>query len=210
MNLTVIDMDHERCVRIVGPHASGKTALGFRLAGDQKCEPHVGVIDHNSQSTVLSFNDELFKVFFNDVETRNDQMNRLRPLSYINADLFLLCFDVNSAESFAELSRVWIPELRHHQPTVPIVLLATKVDVVEENADREPAVSDSEMRELVDQFKLDGLAKVSAFSCSGLSALNDVVAELASQHISSQTKQRQKILRKHRKQSFVKKLKALF
>ncbi len=53
----------------------------------------------------------------------------LRPLSYSDADVFLVCFSVASAASFHNVSMKWVPELRHHAPFVPIVLVGTKTDL---------------------------------------------------------------------------------
>ena len=55
----------------------------------------------------------------------------LRPLSYVNTNVFLLCYDVSRREDFSKLEASWIPELRHHCPNVPIILTATKIDLWE-------------------------------------------------------------------------------
>ncbi|XP_072039964.1 rho-related protein racA-like isoform X2 [Amphiura filiformis] len=54
---------------------------------------------------------------------------RLRPLSYPDTDVFLLCFAVDNQESLSNITTEWLPELYHHAPGVPIILVATKIDL---------------------------------------------------------------------------------
>nr|XP_025638351.1 rac-like GTP-binding protein RAC13 isoform X1 [Arachis hypogaea]XP_025638352.1 rac-like GTP-binding protein RAC13 isoform X1 [Arachis hypogaea] len=61
-----------------------------------------------------------------------EDYNRLRPLSYRGADVFLLCFSLISKASYENISKKWIPELRHYAPNVPIVLVGTKLDLRED------------------------------------------------------------------------------
>ncbi|KAH0852042.1 hypothetical protein HID58_094262 [Brassica napus] len=49
-----------------------------------------------------------------------EDYNRLRPLSYRGADVFVLSFSL------------WIPELQHFAPGVPLVLVGTKLDLRED------------------------------------------------------------------------------
>ncbi|KAA3465548.1 rac-like GTP-binding protein ARAC3 [Gossypium australe] len=58
-----------------------------------------------------------------------EDYNRLRPLSYRGADVFLLAFSLISKASYENVSKKWIPELRHYAPGVPIILVGTKLDL---------------------------------------------------------------------------------
>ncbi|KAG7570474.1 Small GTP-binding protein domain [Arabidopsis thaliana x Arabidopsis arenosa] len=58
-----------------------------------------------------------------------EDYNRLRPLSYRGADVFILAFSLISRPSFENIAKKWVPELRHYAPTVPIVLVGTKLDL---------------------------------------------------------------------------------
>ena len=55
--------------------------------------------------------------------------DRLRPLSYSRTNVFLLCFSLNTPSSFANVKERWYPELNHHCPGVPILLVGTKEDL---------------------------------------------------------------------------------
>ncbi|AQK76499.1 Rho-related protein from plants 4 [Zea mays] len=58
-----------------------------------------------------------------------EDYNRLRPLSYRGADVFLLAFSLISKASYENVSKKWVPELRHYAPGVPIILVGTKLDL---------------------------------------------------------------------------------
>lgn len=55
--------------------------------------------------------------------------NRLRPLSYCGADFFILAFSLISKASYENVSKKWIPELKHYAPGVPIILFGSKLDL---------------------------------------------------------------------------------
>ena len=81
-----------------------------------------------------------------------EDYDRLRPLSYPQTDVFLICFSIVSPPSFdnvkAKVSQVnntrckhhadqlyqWHPEIEHHAPNVPIILVGTKLDLREDRA----------------------------------------------------------------------------
>ena len=50
-----------------------------------------------------------------------EDYDRLRPLSYPQTDVFLVCFSVVSRSSFANLETKWVPEIAHHCPGTPFV-----------------------------------------------------------------------------------------
>ena len=58
-----------------------------------------------------------------------EDYDKLRPLSYGNANVFLACFSVTSRLSFESIEGKWIPELRHFGKGVPIVLVGCQKDL---------------------------------------------------------------------------------
>lgn len=60
-----------------------------------------------------------------------EDFDKLRPLSYPQTDVFVLCFSVANRESFEHIRDKWHPEISHHCPGVPVILVGTKLDLRE-------------------------------------------------------------------------------
>uniref|UniRef100_A0A672JVV0 Rho-related GTP-binding protein RhoF-like n=1 Tax=Sinocyclocheilus grahami TaxID=75366 RepID=A0A672JVV0_SINGR len=58
-----------------------------------------------------------------------EDYDRLRPLSYQEANLVLICYDVTNPTSFDNVTIKWYPEVRHFCRDVPIVLIGCKTDL---------------------------------------------------------------------------------
>ncbi|CAG2179906.1 unnamed protein product [Oppiella nova] len=58
-----------------------------------------------------------------------EDYDRLRPLSYPQTDVFLICYSVDNPSSFENVRIKWYPEVRHHCPDKPIILVGTKLDL---------------------------------------------------------------------------------
>lgn len=58
-----------------------------------------------------------------------EDYDRLRPLSYPQADIFLVCFSTVSPASYDNVKAKWMPEIRHHCPGTPVILIGTKTDL---------------------------------------------------------------------------------
>lgn len=66
-----------------------------------------------------------------------EDYDRLRPLSYPQSDVFLICFSIVSPPSFDNVKAKWFPEIEHHAPNVPIILVGTKLDLREDRGTME-------------------------------------------------------------------------
>ena len=53
----------------------------------------------------------------------------LRPLSYSQTDVFVICFAVNCVTSFENVRVKWYPDISLYYPGVPIILVGTKTDL---------------------------------------------------------------------------------
>jgi len=58
-----------------------------------------------------------------------EDYDRLRPLYYQDTDVFFLFFSVVNPESFFNIAEKWAPEIEHHCPGVPKVLVGTNLDL---------------------------------------------------------------------------------
>lgn len=61
-----------------------------------------------------------------------EDYDRLRPLSYPQTDVFLVCFSVTSPASFENVKEKWFPEVHHHCPGVPCLIVGTQIDLRED------------------------------------------------------------------------------
>ncbi|KAJ5555577.1 P-loop containing nucleoside triphosphate hydrolase protein [Penicillium sp. DV-2018c] len=66
-----------------------------------------------------------------------EDYDRLRPLSYPQTDVFLICFSIVSPPSFDNVKAKWFPEIEHHAPNVPIILVGTKLDLRDDRSTTE-------------------------------------------------------------------------
>ena len=58
-----------------------------------------------------------------------EDYDRLRPLSYPLTDVFIICYSVISPSSYENVVAKWYPEISHHCPSAPVLLVGTKVDL---------------------------------------------------------------------------------
>ena len=60
----------------------------------------------------------------------NDGINgRLRPLSYPDTNVLLLCFSISSPDSLENIPERWVQEIKHFCPNVPVLLVGLKKDL---------------------------------------------------------------------------------
>lgn len=53
-----------------------------------------------------------------------EDYDRLRPLSYPQTDVFLVCFSVVSPSSYENVREKWVPEITHHCAKTPFLLVS--------------------------------------------------------------------------------------
>jgi cell division control protein 42 len=58
-----------------------------------------------------------------------EDYDRLRHLSYPQTDVFLLCFNIVHPPSFKNVRKKWYPEVKHHCPRVPYLIVGTQLDL---------------------------------------------------------------------------------
>ncbi|XP_013888051.1 rho-related GTP-binding protein RhoF [Austrofundulus limnaeus] len=112
---------------IVGDGGCGKTSLLMVYAkGDfpEKYAPSV----FEKYAKTISLGGKDFKLNLYDTAGQDDY-DRLRPLSYQEADLVLVCFDVTNPTSFENVSIKWHPEVRHFCGETPVILIGCKTDL---------------------------------------------------------------------------------
>lgn len=58
-----------------------------------------------------------------------EDYDRLRPLSYPETDVILMCFPIDSPDSLNNIPERWSPEVNFFCPNVPIILVGNKTDL---------------------------------------------------------------------------------
>lgn len=53
---------------------------------------------------------------------------RLRPLSYPQTNIFLVCYSVSDPSSYNDVKSSWLPEIQEYSPGVPNILVGCKID----------------------------------------------------------------------------------
>ena len=76
----------------------------------------------NFNSISLIFSYSFISIYLKDYD-------RLRPLSYPNTDVFLICFSVILPTSFENVKEKWVPEITHHCRKIPFLLVGTQNDL---------------------------------------------------------------------------------
>jgi cell division control protein 42 len=134
---------------VVGDGAVGKTCLLISYTTNKFPSEYVPTVFDNYAVTVMYVNpprlfpaallnvwpavafrigDEPYTLGLFDTAGQEDY-DRLRPLSYPQTDVFLVCFSVTSPASFENVREKWFPEVPHHCPGVPCLIVGTQVDL---------------------------------------------------------------------------------
>jgi Rho family protein len=130
-------------VVIIGPSGCGKTTLFRRFAQ----------LARTSDSDVLEIeftigtNEYLVLKVFD--TSGNEEHDRLRPLAYANANLFLLTFDVSDPKSFETAMGKFRAEIQHFVPEARMLLVGLKGDLRRGSEDSEQCVSVKRAQEIV-------------------------------------------------------------
>lgn len=122
----VSHMQSIKCVA-VGDGAVGKTSILISYTENAFYGDYTPTVFDN-YSTVVMVDGSPITLGLWDTAGQEDY-DRLRPLSYPQTDVFLLCFSIDSRHSFANVTSRWHPELAHHAGGIPIVLVGLKSDM---------------------------------------------------------------------------------
>ncbi|ORX80490.1 cell division control protein [Anaeromyces robustus] len=174
-----------KCV-VVGDGAVGKTCLLISYTTNVFPTDYVPTVFDNYAVTVM-IADEPYTLGLFDTAGQEDY-DRLRPLSYPQTDVFLICFSVVSPTSFVNVREKWFPEIRHHCPGVPCLLVGTQIDRLSETStinslakNHEKPISAEQGQRLAKEMKAVKYVQCSARTQEGLKNVFDeaIIAALS-------------------------------
>lgn len=122
----VVTMQSVKCV-IVGDSGVGKTYLIFTYINKIFPKEYIPGF-YETYSTEVNVDSQT--VTLNLWHTAgSEKYDHVRPLHYPQVNVIIICFSIDSPTSYENVKRKWHPEIKHHCPNVPILLLGTKSDL---------------------------------------------------------------------------------
>ena len=165
---------------IVGDGATGKTCLLISYTTNSFPGEYIPTVFDNYSANVV-VEGRLWELGLWDTAGQDDY-DRLRPLSYPQTDCYILLFSIDSPASFVNVEHKWHPEITHHSPDTPFIIVGNKLDLrdnkhtIELLAERkiEP-VSYKQGKALADKLKAAAYVECSALTQKGLKDVFDNV-----------------------------------
>jgi len=115
-----------KCV-VVGDGAVGKTCLLLSYTTNAFPTEYIPTVFDN-YLTMQVVDDQPVSLQLWDTAGQEDY-KKLRPLSYPQTDVFMICFSLVSPSSLENVQNVWVPELKQHCPNTPYILVGMKSDL---------------------------------------------------------------------------------
>lgn len=139
---------------VVGDGAVGKTCLLISYVQKRFPIDYVPTVFENYVTKIRGPRNKIIELALWDTAGQ-EEYSRLRPLSYSEVDILLVCYAVDNPTSLQNVGDMWFPEVKHFCPDVPVMLIGLKSDLY---AKEDPI-------KLVDPRRAESLAlKLGAFT----------------------------------------------
>lgn len=124
----ISDTEVKTKIVVVGDCGCGKTTMIKRYVSNTFVEAYTptGFDTYNATYQASA----AYKVHLSIWDTSgNSSYDRVRPVSYTGADLVLACFSIVNPDSLHNIVTKWLPEIKEHCPTAPIIVVGLGSDL---------------------------------------------------------------------------------
>uniref|UniRef100_A0A3Q1H778 Rho-related GTP-binding protein RhoH n=1 Tax=Acanthochromis polyacanthus TaxID=80966 RepID=A0A3Q1H778_9TELE len=153
-----------KCV-LVGDSAVGKTALLVRFTSETFPDTYKPTVFENTGVEVYMDGVQISLGLWD--TAGNDNFRQIRPRSYQQADVVLICYSVANPSSLASIQHKWIAEVREHLPKVPVLVVATQTDL-REGVHRASCISPMDGKRVAHEIHAKGYLECSSLSNRGV------------------------------------------
>ena len=168
-------MQSFKCV-VVGDGGVGKTCLLSCYTTDIFPGEYIPTVFDNYTANVLFKGKPILLELWD--TAGQEEYDRLRPLAYPNTHVFLICFAINGSASYENVRAKWSPEIKHHCPDTPIVLVGTKNDLRDENVDQQ-LITETQGQQLKEEIQAHTYLECSSLMSVGLKEVFDEAIKAA-------------------------------
>ncbi|CAF2099647.1 unnamed protein product [Rotaria magnacalcarata] len=120
-------IEKNRKLVIVGDGMCGKTCLLYSFVYNTFDSNHTPTI-FDTYAASVQVEDKKITLTLFDTAGQED-FDRLRPLSYNDTNIVLICFNIDNQTSAKNVTEKWYPEIHHYCATCPIILVGCKKDL---------------------------------------------------------------------------------
>uniref|UniRef100_A0AAY5K4U4 Rho-related GTP-binding protein RhoH n=1 Tax=Esox lucius TaxID=8010 RepID=A0AAY5K4U4_ESOLU len=176
-----------KCV-LVGDSAVGKTALLVRFTSETFPDCYRPTVYENTGVEVFMDGVQISLGLWD--TAGNDMFRQIRPMSYQQADVILVCYSVANHASFASVRQKWIGEIRENLPRVPVLVVATQTDQREAGSHRSSCLSAAEGKRLAQDVRAKGYLECSSLSNRGVQQVFECAVRTAVNQAKKRTRRR--------------------
>ncbi|KAG9264909.1 ras-related protein Rac1-like [Astyanax mexicanus] len=153
-------MNSLKCV-MVGTGAVGKSCLLFTFTNNAFPQEFIPTV-FDSYSSEITVDSTPYTLNLWDTAGQEDY-DRLRPLSYPQTDIAIICFSICSPASYEDVRQKWIPEVSKYCPNAPLLLVGTKMDEQELKEQKLTPITKQQGETLAQE-----IGAIKYFECSAL------------------------------------------